>query len=149
MSVDTARGTPFCRQGWPKGPPEAPIVTKRAPEGVPERSQRREKSEKNENYDTLILNDPIGVWLHLHPSGEPGTGKKLTKIERKNNNAYEHTKSHKKRNRGHTKSILYRKDEKRVLRRVPAKIQSRGGSMPGPLIVLTILLSLGPWASGG
>ena len=29
-----ARDTPFCHQGLPKGPPEAPIVIKRAPKGI-------------------------------------------------------------------------------------------------------------------
>ena len=85
------------------------MVTKRAPGGVPERSKREDKSEKNENYDTLILNDPMGFRLHLHPSERPGSGKKLTKFARKNNYAYEHTKSHKKHYQDHTKPILYRK----------------------------------------
>ena len=61
IDFEAARGTLFCRQGLPKEPPEAPMVTKRAPGVVPERSKREDKSEKNENYDTLILNDPMGV----------------------------------------------------------------------------------------
>ena len=64
-----------------KKPPESPTVTRRAPKGVPERSQRKEKTQKHENYDTLISNDPMGVWLHLHPSGGPGPEKKLPKFE--------------------------------------------------------------------
>ena len=78
-------------------------------------SPQGSESEKNENCDTLILNDSTVIWLHLHPSGGPGTRKKLTIFERKNNNAYEHTKSQKKRNQGHTKSILYRKRWKKGL----------------------------------
>ena len=82
------------------------MVTKRAPGGVPERSGREEKSEKNENYDTLILNDPMGVLLHLHTSERPGSRKKVTKFQRKNKNVYKHIKSHKKQYQDHTKPIL-------------------------------------------
>ena len=38
-------------------------------------SPQGSESDKSENYDTLILKDPIGVWLHLHPSGGPGPEK--------------------------------------------------------------------------
>ena len=49
----------------------------RGPREVP----KERKTQKHENYDTLISNDPMGVWLHLHPSGGPGPEKKLPKFE--------------------------------------------------------------------
>ena len=87
--------SPRVAQGTPRGADSHQKSAQRGPREVP----KERKIRKNENYDTLILNDPIGFWVHLHPSGGPRNGKKLTEFARKTNNVYEHTKSRKKTQR--------------------------------------------------
>ena len=67
-----ARGTHCEARGCPRDPQEQPTVSKRVIKGVPESAHRRDKLQKYEKIDALILNDPTRVWPHLHPPGVPG-----------------------------------------------------------------------------
>ena len=70
-----ARGTHCEAKGCPRDPRERPTVSKRVIKGVPESTQRRDKSQKCKNCDALILNDPARVWLRLHPPASLGEAK--------------------------------------------------------------------------
>ena len=81
-----------------KGCPGNPKRRQQSPKEHPKGSQRGPKGEKKwkntENYDTFILNDPMGVWLHLHPSARTGTRKNTKHTHnRKHNNARPQTKT--------------------------------------------------------
>ena len=66
------KGWPGVSQRYKQSPKERPKGSRGGPKG--------EKNQKKKNCDTLISDDSMGVWLHLHPSGGPETKKKANEI---------------------------------------------------------------------
>ena len=138
----------FVAKGGPRIPRGADSHQKSARRG-PRDVPKERKSRKKRKLRHLDFERPYGGLATFTPFGEARVRKKTNKIYITKKRTYINTQNHTKNNTKTIQNQFCIEKSEKVARGVLRKVESCDGSMPGPLIVLTILLSLGPWASGG
>ena len=82
IATQTIRLFCFCNHSASRSAREDPRDNNNR-QNIPQKTPRKhEQIDKTENHATLILDDPMVVWLYLHPSASPGQrqiNKKVTK----------------------------------------------------------------------